>query len=203
MAVMRGDSGFCGALARAGQGMGLGLLLVAMLAPQAMAQDEGKLPSGKFGLSLGVRQGIGRLGGDYGLGMVGAVEAGYHPTAADRALSAGLSWSVVWSWFGPDDQASITGSLHLLEFNFGAELRRLIDEPTARFLSLGTGISLLRANVPIPPDQARVYLGPYVSAGIEQFAFGGDLLISFEARYGLIVGGPGTISFAIGVGFGT
>jgi hypothetical protein len=180
----------------------LGLVLVAALGADAAAQDaEEGVPPGNFGMSLGVRQGMGRLGNDFGLGMVAAMEAGYHPTSPDSSVSFGLEWSVAWSWFG-SDQASIAGSLSLLEFNFGARLRRLINEPLPRFLVLGSGVSLLRTNVPIPPDDERFYLGPYVAAGIEQYLFE-KLLLSFEIRYGMLVGGPGSICLNLGVGFGS
>jgi hypothetical protein len=180
----------------------LALALVAVLGADAVAQDaEEGLPPGNFGMSIGVRQGTGRLSDDFGVGMVMAMEAGYHPTSPDRSVSFGLEWSVAWSWFG-SDQASISGSLRLLEFNFGARLRRLINEPLPRFLVLGSGVSLLRTNVPIPPDDERFYLGPYVAAGVEQYLFE-KLLLSFEIRYGMLVGGPGSICLALGVGFGS
>lgn len=166
----------------------------------AQVEDEG-LPAGNFGLSIGVRQGMGRLSDDFGPGMVAAMEAGYHPTSPDSSVSFGLEWSVAWSWFG-SDQASIAGSLSLLEFNFGARMRRLINEPLPRFLVLGAGVSLLRTNVPIPPEDERLYLGPYVAAGVEQYLYQ-KLLLSFEIRYGMLAGGPGSIALALGVGFGS
>lgn len=182
----------------------LALVLVAALGSPAMAQDEGDgdgLPAGKFGISVGVRQGVGSLGGDFGLGAVGAVEAGFHPGALDRLLSAGLHWSVIWGWFGFDDAASVTGSLKLLEFNFGLRFRRQLAEGAPRFLVIGGGATLLRSNVPIPPDSERVYLGPYLTLGVEQFV-SNSVILSFEARYALLFNGPGGISLALGISFG-
>jgi hypothetical protein len=175
--------------------------MMAAMVTDAAAQDEDEgLPSGNFGLSVGVRQGMGRLSDDFGPGLVTAMEAGYHPTRPDSSLSFGLEWSVAWSYFG-SDQASIAGSLRMLEINFGVRLRRLIHDPLPRFLVVSSGVTVLRTNVPIPPDDERLYLGPYVSAGVEQYLFE-KLLLSFDVRYGLLAGGPGSISLALGVGFG-
>lgn len=176
------------------------LVMLAVTAASTSTAQGDDVPRGKFGLSFGVRQGLGQLSDDYGLGTIGAIEAGYHPGDPDRSLSFGLSWSVVWGSFGADE-ASIAGTLDVLEFNFGARLRRLM-EPSARFLIVGSGLTLLRTNVPIPPDDERVYVGPYVSAGVEQLVWD-TLLLSFEARYGLLVGGPGSISICLGIGFGS
>ncbi len=178
----------------------IAMLVVAALGSPVFAQDDG-LPAGKYGVSFGLRQGVGSLGDDFGLGAVAAVEAGFHPTALDSGVSAGLHWSVAWGWFGFDDQASVTGSLQLVELSFGGRLRRLLGDGAARFLAVGGGITLLRSNVPIPPDLERVYIGPYVTLGAEQF-LSSSLIVSFEARYGLIVGGPGGVSFALGIAFG-
>lgn len=185
-------------------GVVLGLVIMAGTAGTVLAQDNGRddgLPAGKFGISAGVRQGLGSLGNDFGPGVVSAVEAGYHLSGPDSALSPGLHWSVAWGWFGFDDQASLTGSLKLLEFNFGARVRRLLGSEVPRFIALGGGLTLLRSNVPIPPDLERVYVGPYVTLGIEQY-LSKEFLLSFEARYGLIVGGPGGISLSLGIAFG-
>ncbi|MCG8418182.1 MAG: hypothetical protein MJE77_09600 [Proteobacteria bacterium] len=177
------------------------IALIIVLCPPTWAQDDDSLPPGKFGVSVGVRQGFGQLGDDFGPGAVGAIEAGFHPAAFDQRLSIGLHWSVAWGWFGfVDNQASVTGSLKLLELHFGTRIRRMLGDPQ-RFLWLGTGVTLLRSNVPIPPDLERDYIGPHVSLGAEQF-LAGSFIVSFEARYGLIVGGPRSISLALGIAFG-
>jgi len=189
---------------RVGSALAVIVALVVGLEGAALAQDDtvdDGLPAGKFGISAGVRQGLGGLGTDFGPGVVSAVEAGYHLSGPDSVLSPGLHWSVAWGWFGFDDEASLTGSLKLLEFNFGARVRRLIGSGVPRFVALGGGMTLLRSNVPIPPDLKRTYFGPYVTVGIEQY-LSREFLLSFEARYGLISGGPGGISISLGIAFG-
>ena len=179
----------------------LAALVLGALPGIARAQNEERLPAGKFGVSVGVRQGLGQLNDDYGAGVVGAMEAAYHPSALPSQLSLGLAWSVAWGWFGFDDQASVTGSLRLLELNFGIRLRRPISEVVPRFLVAGSGATFLRSNVPIPPDLERIYIGPYVTLGLEQF-LSNSTILSFEARYGLIATGPGGISLVLGIAFG-
>ena len=174
---------------------------VSVVAADAAAQEDEGLPAGNFGLSVGVRQGMGRLSDDFGPGVVMAMEAGYHPTRPDSSVSLGLEWSAAWSWFGAD-QASIAGSLQMLELSMGVRLRRVINEPRPRFLVLSPGVSVLRTNVPIPPDDERHYVGLYVAAGVEQYLYE-KLMLSFDVRYGMVVGGPGSISLALGVGFGS
>jgi hypothetical protein len=179
--------------------MFLAVLATLAVALPARAQSEDAPPSGRIGVSLGVRQGFGRLGNDFGVGMVGSIEAGYHPTRPRQRLSLGASWAVRRSWFGEDD-ASISGALHLIELDFGGRLRVAQELGKERFLVLGAGASLLRANVPLPPDDARHYLGPYASLGFEFYFH--DILIGLEGRYGLLVSGPGSFSWTLGVSLG-
>ena len=181
-----------------------GVLLVALCAGSAAADDGDSgdnLPAGRFGMSVGVRQGGGLLN-QYGIALVAAAEAGYLLSDPEQDVTAGLAWSVVWGWFGPDDQASLTGALHTLEFNFGARLRRRWEAmPLPAFLYIGSGITLLRSNVPLPPEQKRVYVGPYAAAGLEGY-WTRTMNLSLEVRYGLVVGGPGSLSLVLGIGFG-
>lgn len=176
--------------------------LVALLAAapgEAVAEDE--LPAGKIGVMMGMRQGAGQLGEDFGLGAVFGVEAHYHPTSIDRMWSLGAAWSVVRAWYGPDDTASITGSLDQLEFNFGLRVRRMMGPHLPRYFVVSAGVSMLRSNVPIVPDNERVYFGPYAAIGVEQY-LAGKYLFAFEARYGIIATGPGSFSIALGFYFG-
>lgn len=178
-------------------------LAVALGAPaKAAGQERKELPAGRFGVVLGVRQGLGQLGEDFGFGGVGGIEAGYHPSAVGRRFSFGVQWSVLWSWFGYDDIASVAGSLTMIELGAGARLRVVIDEETPRFLTLGVGGNLLRTNVPIQPADDRNYLGLCFALGTEQLVFDA-LMLGFEARYNKLPSGPGSISIVLGVSFGT
>ncbi len=192
----------------------LSIIALLFLSTGGMAHGQSTgatIPSGRFGVSAGVRQGLGSLGSDYGIGAIARLEAGYHPTSLERRLSLGVHWSFLWGWFGFDDAASVAGSLALIEVSLGAKVRMMLDRRNRMFFALGSGFSLLRTNVPIPPDDERMYRGPYLSIGVETlrridvpveaFPFGFDAL-GFEARYGFIAGGPGSISVMVGFGLG-
>ncbi len=187
----------------------IGLALAASVASgptAAWADDDDDatgyaVPAGRLGASIGLRTGLGRLSSDFGLGLIGSIEAGYHPTPIDRRLSFGIHWAVRRGWFGNDDEASVAGSLQLTEFDFGGRVRLTPLLSARRFVTLGAGVSLLRTNVPIPPDDERVYIGPYGSLAIEASIFG--YLVGAELRYGMIGIGPGSLSFSVGVSLGT
>ncbi len=165
--------------------------------PSARAQAEDELPRGRIGASVGVKQGTGGLGGDFG--VVAGIEAGYHPTGLDQRFSLGAFWAVRRSWFG-EDETSIAGALNLIELDFGGRLRVALERGAPRFLVLGAGASLLRANVPLPPDDSRHYVGPYGSLGFEVYVNG--VLIGLEGRYGLLAFGPGSFSVLGSVSLG-
>lgn len=180
-------------------------------AERACAQDEEEvplpedtraedaLPAGRIGASVGVRQGVGALGNQYGLGLVGSLEAGYHPTRLSQRVSLGGLWALRRSWFG-EDEASVAGALHLIEIDFGARVRIAQSLGLRRFLVVGGGVSLMRANVPLPPDNARNYVGPFASLGFEFFYR--NILIGIDGRYGLFASGPSGFSWTIGVSVG-
>ena len=168
----------------------------------ARAEESGKgMPAGRFGMTVGVRQGLGQLGDDFGIGGVGGISAGYSLTDADRRLSLGVHWNVLWSWFGSDDTASIAGSLSMIELGLGLRARTILDEKVPRALFIGGGASLLRTNVPIPPCSTRRCMAPYVSVGLEQLVLGA-MLLGFEARYDILPGGSGSMSMMLSLGFG-
>lgn len=168
----------------------LALLLFAGAAPAA-AQSE--LPAGRFGVATGVRQNTGALGNSYGLGGVVGIEAGYQPSKAGRTYDIGAAWAVLWGFFPSDDPELVKEWLRVLEMSFGFRLRRSIAPRKARFLVGSAGLSLYRTNVPVPPDGDRLYLGAYVGIGIDQYV-ANRYLFNLEARYGLLGGGPGSLS---------
>ncbi len=175
--------------------------LCAHLGPgEAAAEERNAAPRGKFGMSVGVQQGVGDFGVDRGVGLTTAVEAGYRLLEGERRNSLGLHWAVIWSRFFWDEP-SIAGTLQLLEFDMGVRLRRTIGTTRPKYLFLGSGIGLLRSNAPIPPDSERVYFGPFLSVGGEGFVFG-KFLFSVETRYGLVIGGPGSLTISLGLAAG-
>jgi hypothetical protein len=174
------------------------VVVMGVALPAARAQrEDGALPTGRIGASVGVKQGAGSLGSDFG--FVAGIEAGYHPTRLDQRFSLGGFWAVRRSWFG-DNPRSISGGLDLIELDFGARLRVALERGAPRFMVLGAGASLLRANVPLPPDDERHYVGPYASMGFEFYFH--DILIGLEGRYGLLALGPGSFSVLASVSLG-
>jgi hypothetical protein len=180
--------------------MAMGVAMVVTMGvavPSALAQREDALPTGRIGASVGVKQGTAGLGGDFG--VVAGIEAGYHPTRLDQRFSLGGFWAVRRSWFG-EDETSIAGALNLIELDFGGRLRVALERGSPRYLVLGAGASLLRANVTLPPDDERHYVGPYGSLGFEVYVQ--DILIGLEGRYGLLALGPGSFSVLASVSLG-
>lgn len=157
--------------------------------------DGDRLPSGRLGVRAGVRGGTGLY--DFGFGVTGAVVAGYHPTSRDQRVSFGLEWATAWSFFEFADTASITGTVRLVEFEFGVRMRLRPGRNQMRFLVLGTGVSLTRASVPIPPDSERSYIGPYLAVSLEPKV--GKMTLSFDVRYSMLAFGPQTITLGMTV----
>jgi hypothetical protein len=175
------------------------VVLCAALAAPAGADD---LPVGKFGAIGGVRQNTGSLGDAFGFGWLLGVEAGYQPSPITQSLSLGVSWEVMWGRFGADDPDLVEEELSVLEMNFGARVRRMLGSNQPRFLVVVGGVTLLRTSVPVPPDMDRLYLGPYAGIGLDQY-LGGTYLLSLEARYGLITGGPSSMTLVASFSFGS
>ena len=160
------------------------------------------LPAGRFGVVAGARTGVGALGDRFGWGPVWGMEAGYNPADTERDWSFGVAWSVLWGYFGADRPEVSDGSLWLLEMNLGGRVRRLVGEANQAYLVGSMGLTLLRTNTPIPPDNERSYVGPYAGIGLEGYA-NSKYLLSFEVRYGVFAGGPGSLSIWAGFSFGT
>jgi hypothetical protein len=179
-----------------------GALLAAFVALEPRAEAQSELPVGKFGFVTGVRQNVGELGDTYQLGGLLGISAGYQPSSLGRVFSLGVSWSVLWSWIGTDDPSQVTTTLRELEMNFGLRIRRVLGSTTPRFIAASTGVTLLRTSIPVPPDDDRLYVGPYLGIGLEQY-FLGKFLMSFDARYGLIAGGPNSLTLMLSISFGS
>ncbi len=177
-----------------------------VLAPARGHADPKDLPAGKIGVIAGLRQGVGALGNDFSLGPLIGFQAGYHPRLLwFRDWSFGADWSILWGNFGADDSSRVAGELNIREMSLGVRIRRLLageEEDIPRFAVFSAGVSLLRSNVPLPPDSAREYVGPYVGFGVEQY-LQRKYLLSIEARYGIIGSGPGSFSFMVGFAFGS
>lgn len=179
------------------------VLLVAFLGAEsaARAQTGASLPKGKLGLLVGGRQNVGPVSQDYRLGLSWGVLGGYQLATEPRPWSVGGVWSVLWSRFGAASEEVVTGSLSVLEMNFGLSTRILLSEGAARFATLSAGATLYRANTPIPPEGQRIYAGPYAGLGTEVYV-SKEYLLSLEARYGLLGPGPRSLLVLAGFAFG-
>lgn len=169
----------------------------------AMAQQDDDLAAGKFGIFLAGRQNIGELGDVYGTGFQGGFDAHYHPSRPGQAFSLGLGWATAIfgrSWAGAGSSPA-DNPLKLTEMSFGLRLRRSLSQTSARFLTLGAGVSLLRTHVPIPPDDERLYVGPYVGLAFEDYLTT-RTMYSIETRYSMVGPGPRSVAVLLGIGFG-
>lgn len=170
------------------------LALVGLAAPA----HADTMPSGRLAGVGGIRTGTSSLGDAFGLGVLYGIEASWEPMPDGRRLGYAVHWNVLFGDFG-SDPAAITGELDILEMNLGARLRLAPQDP-ATSIFLGAGAALLRANAPLPPDDERTYVGGFGGLGVEQLAWR-RALVTLELRYG-VIGGPGSISVLLGVGFG-
>ena len=177
------------------------VLVLALGAAPARAQQAGALQAGKFGFVAGVRRNIGALAERYAYGPLMGIEAHYHPTPVGQTWSLGIAWATRFGRAGAGDPDIVESPLRLLEMSAGVRARLSLSDQADRFLVVGGGGAVLRTNVPVPPDDKRLYGGGYGMAGFEEFVLGRNLL-SLEARYDHMVGGPQSATVAAGLGFG-
>jgi len=176
------------------------LILIALaLTPGAAAAE--KLPSGKIGLLMGVRQGLGELG-HFSLGPTGGVEAGWQPTNTDRRFSFGVAWSVLWGYQWPGTSSQNASSLASREMALGLRVRILVSHDSPAFLAFHAAASTLRTSVPVPPDDKRSYWGGFVGFGGEAY-LAGRYLLEVQGRVSQIVGGPTSLILLVGFSFGS
>ena len=179
------------------------LALLGLTAGSARADDD-DLPSGKIGIFGAIRENLGELGKSYGNGWMMGIDALYQPTRPGQTYSFGLAWSAaVIGRFGADDVEVADSPLKIVEMTAGLRMRRAIGDTVPHYLFVGGGGAVLRTNVPVPPDDKRLYYGGYGGLGYEQYVrFLGRSLLSFEARYSLLGRGPQSVTFLFGIGWG-
>jgi hypothetical protein len=163
--------------------------------------EEGELPSGKWGLIGALRQNIGELGDSYGFGWLWGFAAGYQPTRPGQAFSVGLDWSVLFGRSYASQTTIADDPLLAVEMSFGTRVRTALGEEAPRFLVGSAGLTLLRTNVPVPPDGDRLYVGGYGGFGVEQYVLG-DMLVGLDARFGLFGDGPVGLTLMLSIAFG-
>lgn len=178
------------------------MVLVASAPARADDKDPSEeTPIGGIKFAGGLRQGLGELGDAFDLGYFAGLEANYHPSALlGRNFALGLAWSVYFGRFGAGDRAVLDETLKLVEMSFGLRARRRMGDQELRFLTLGAGVTIMRTNLPVPPNLERLNAGPYIGVGIEGH-YKKDSMLSFEVRYGLLTNGPASLSLVFGIAF--
>ena len=177
------------------------LVALAVLAAASTAHAQAEVPKGDFGLILQISQNAGETGDAYRLSWMGGVRAGYEPVRIGKS-ALGLAWSLAGGqYFIADEQLPDT-TIGVLEMSAGLRFRRQLGAAAPRFFALGAGGTMLRLGRAVPPDNDRIYVGPYASIGLDQY-LGNRVLLSFTARYGLIATGPASLGLRISLSIGS
>ncbi len=179
--------------------LGTVTLTLTMTSRQASAQLD--VSRGSVGVVGQVAQNTGETGDAYRLAYLLGVNAGYEVVRLNKfTIGALWSWGLGEYRFAADELAD--DRVRLLEMSLGFRGRRLLGRKTPRFLSVGAGVTMLRLNRALPPDDKRLYLGPYATIGLDQFVIN-RLMLSFAVRYGLVVNGPSSLGVRFGVSWGS
>jgi hypothetical protein len=147
----------------------------------------------------GLRHGTGTVSNDIGFGESIGLEAAWQPMSVGQRLGWAVSWSLLWSWFGSQPAARITGTLDLIELDLAVRARFAPTPVPGRILTVGVGGMLLRSNERLPPDDRRNYLGAFVEVGYEHLAYG-TMTGTLHVRLGPVPSGPTIVSALLGIG---
>ena len=177
----------------AGMGIVVAVAVTAAVAGDAAAQDGP--PEGRIGIATGVRRNVGELGETFPWGYQLGFEAAYQPGRL------GIAWSVMFSWFSTDDAGAADDALRPREMHLGLRLRWPLSDQDVRAIPITLGGTLLRTDIPTPPDAERLYVGPYVGLGYEELL--GGFVLAVEARYGMLLAGPAGLSFVLTISRGS
>ena len=172
----------------------VGLVCVALFVAGQWPAAVHAEPTTRLSGAIGGRQYRGDLGERYALGYVLMTEAAWQPGPL------GLVWSTGWGTFESERRDNIDETLYTLEMSFA--LRGKIDlggTEVQRSILLQSGLDVVRASTPIPPEDRKTYLGPAVGAAFE-LVIAEELVISFGARYGVFFTGPEGITLLFSVG---
>lgn len=172
------------------------LAVTTAIAAPARADD---LPPSRLSLLGALRHGTGEVSSSIGYGESIGLEASWQPMAVGQRLGWGVAWSLLWSWFGDQPAARITGSLDLLELDLTLRLRFAPTPSPGRVLTVGIGGELLRSNERLPPDDDRAYLGPFAEIGYEHLAWGA-VTATIHVRLGPLGTGPTIATALLGIG---
>ncbi len=193
----------CRGAARGGLGVKLpaSLSALATLAtlvvggPRHAAADV--VAPGSLGLVAGGQSGASGSYTSLGIGFAFGLTAAWQPMEDEQRIGWGVRWSTLFGFFPGSASAPVSGMLRLVEMDLVARLRVAPTLKPGRYLTIGAGASLLRANEPI--EDERSFVGPIVTFGYEHYAFGA-VLLGVDVRYGIIETGPTSIGLLLSIG---
>ncbi len=169
----------------------------------ALAADgtsaRGDIPSGSVGLVAGAKSGASGSYAALGIGASYGLTAAWQPMAEEQRIGWGLRWSTLFGYFPSSSSAPVSGVLRLVEMDLIARLRIAPTFTPGRYLTVGVGASIFRANEPIYQENERSFLGPVATIGYEHYAWGA-VLLGVDVRYGLIEAGPTSIGLLVSFG---
>jgi hypothetical protein len=177
-------------------GVVAGLLALVAAAREAPADN---LPSGSLGAVLGAQSGASGSYTSLGIGVAYGLTAAWQPMSEEQRVGWGIRWSALFGYFPDSRSAPVNGVLRLVELDLVAKLRVAPTLKPGRYLTVGVGGSLLRANEPIRDEGTRTFAGPIATIGYEHNAFGA-VLLGVDVRYGIIETGPTSIGLLVSVG---
>jgi hypothetical protein len=172
------------------------LLALALLATPAVADP---LPPGSLGLVSGATSGTGPDAKVVGAGyyQFGA-QIAWQPMNTDRRFGWAVRWATMFGTFYNGSAAQIESTLRTVQMDFtgGVRLRPWVS--AARYLTLRSGVELLRTNEPLPPAMHRSFVGGIAEVGFEQYVFGHGFLLDVDLRYGLLGSQPSNVALLVG-----
>jgi len=171
-------------------------LLALALCATAAAADP--LPSGSLGVFTGLTSGTGadaKVVG-YGLYLFGA-QIAWQPMNTDRHLGWGVRWATMFGALYNGSAAQIESTLRTVQMDFTAGVRLRPWASPSRYLTLRSGVEMLRTNEPLPPAMHRAFVGAIAEVGFEHYW--GPTLLDVDLRYGMIGSQPATIALLFGI----
>ena len=169
---------------------------------QAHAETD-RLPSTSIGATVGIVAGAGPSAKPLGIGFAWGFSAAVQPMRADQRLGWSIRWSSLFQYQNLlTDATAARVSVDLRLFQIDLSLRaRFAPVGSGTYLTGGVGVALLRANQPVQPDNQRLWSGGFATLGVDRYVLNG-VLLSLDARFGLIGTGPTTIATLLTVGYG-
>ena len=177
--------------------------LAALALPLPAYAETDRLPSTTIGGTLGIVAGAGPSAKPLGVGFALGISAAVQPMRADQRLGWSIRWSSLFQYqnlLTDATAARVSPDLRLFQVDVSFRAR-FAPAGSGTYLTGGIGVALLRANQPIQPDNQRLWSGGFATIGVDRYVLNG-VLLSLDARFGLIGTGPTTIATLVTVGYG-